>query len=263
MRVCALASGSSGNCALVESESAKILIDAGLSTRQVRERLDRLGMKSNQIDALLITHEHIDHTREAGLLAISLDCPIYATERTLPGFREYLSGHETIRSFSLGREFYIKDLQIHPFRVFHDAREPCGFLIREAALFAEHAKSLGIATDLGTVTDQLTETLKDCDVLVLESNHDLDMLIQGDYPWHLKQRIRSEVGHLSNDAAGQAIATLARRGRLTKVLLAHLSENNNRPHKALATVQGYLNGLTKKIELYVAPRDRLSRVIEF
>ena len=263
MRVCLLASGSSGNCTYVQSNSAEILIDAGLSARQVRERLSNLGLRPDKIDALLITHEHQDHTSEAGIVSLALGCPIYTTERTLAGFSNSLSGHEQIRHFRIGQEFFIKDLRICPFRVFHDALDPCGFLVEEKSLFPQYAKRLAIATDLGTVTDQLKEILKECDLLIFESNHDLEMLLQGDYPWHLKQRIRSEVGHLSNDAAGKAIATIAQHGRLRKVFLAHLSEKNNQPRKALETVKAHLTGLSNQLEVYVAARDRPSRIIEF
>lgn len=263
MRVCVLASGSSGNCTYVESHSTKLLIDAGLSARQVRERLCKLGIQPDQIDAILITHDHQDHTSEAGIVSLALGSPIYCTERTLAGFWNLLSGHEQIRHFRVGQEFWVKDLKIHPFRVFHDALDPCGFLIEEASLFTQYAKRLGIATDLGTIPLLLRENLKDCDLLILESNHDLEMLLQGDYPWHLKQRIRSEVGHLSNQAAGEAIAAIAQHGRLKRVFLAHLSEKNNHPQKALETVKSCLNGLSPQLEIYVSHRDRPSPLIEF
>jgi len=261
MRICTLASGSSGNCTYVESESAKILIDAGISAKKVRAALAKLDVSINQIDALLITHEHSDHVNEAGIVSIAIGCPIYATERTYGGFWNSLSGHEKITHFQVGHDFVIKDLYVHPFRVFHDALDPCGFLIKEAALIDDHSKYIGIATDLGTFTPQLTALLKKCEVLVLESNHDLEMLIKGNYPWHLKQRIRSEVGHLSNRACGEAIATLAQYGYLKKVFLVHLSESNNHPDKAVWTINACLGELENQVELIVAPRDELSKVI--
>jgi phosphoribosyl 1,2-cyclic phosphodiesterase len=262
MRICTLASGSSGNCTYVESESAKILIDAGISAKRVRAALAKLDVTLNQIDALLITHEHSDHVNEAGIVSIASGCPIYSTERTYAAFWNLLSGHEKICHFQIGHDFVIKDLQIHPFRVFHDAVDPCGFIIRGRGLFAEHAKQVAIATDLGTFTPQLTMLLQKCEVLVLESNHDLEMLIKGDYPWHLKQRIRSEVGHLSNRACAEAIASLASFGYLKRVILVHLSESNNHPEKAVATIEECLKDSPSKIELIVAPREEISKIIK-
>jgi phosphoribosyl 1,2-cyclic phosphodiesterase len=263
MRICTLASGSSGNCTYVESTSTKVLIDAGISAKRVRQSLAQLGVSLSQIDAILISHEHTDHVNQASMIAIGAECPIYTTERTFAGFWNLLSGHEKIRHFQIGHNFCIKDVCIHPFRVFHDAQDPCGFLLQEKSLFSHLDKRVAVATDLGTFTPQLASLLKECDALILESNHDLEKLIQGDYPWHLKQRIRSEVGHLSNQAAGEAIASLAQHGRLKKVFLAHLSERNNDPGCALATVKACLKGQQGQLEILVAPRDEMSKVIAF
>jgi phosphoribosyl 1,2-cyclic phosphodiesterase len=262
MRVCTLASGSSGNATYIESAGAKILIDAGISARRIRESLGELGVFAPSLDALLITHEHHDHVSEAGIVSIALDCPIYTTERTLSGFWQTLSGHEKIRHFRPEERFLIQDLCILPFRVFHDALDPCGFIIEERALFREHARRVGIATDLGTATSPIIAHLRECDLLILEANHDLEMLLNGGYPWHLKQRIRSEVGHLSNGSAGDVIAACAAHGRLRKAILAHLSESNNHPQKALQTVRERLNGFADQIELHVAPRDGMGKLID-
>lgn len=256
MKVCVLASGSSGNCTFVASTDTAILIDAGISVTQIIERLETIGFDSKHIDALLITHEHIDHCREAGNLSRELGCPIYTNERTLSALRGYLNGNEEIRLFKTGEGFSIKAFFIQPFRVFHDAADPCGFTISDGRA------TLGVATDLGIVTDSVKQHLKGCDVVILEANHDLDMLINGSYPWDLKQRIRSEVGHLSNDACGKALVEIAQAGRLKKAFLAHLSANNNRPELALSTVQSHLNNGQNAVELLLAYRDQISPVIE-
>jgi len=256
MKICLLASGSSGNCTLVASTDTATLIDAGISASQTVERLKMINVEPKSIDALLITHEHIDHCREAGSLSRELGCPIYVNERTLSAIRGYLNGREEIRLFKTGEAFSIKAFFIQPFRIFHDAIDPCGFTITDG-----HVK-LGVATDLGAVTDSVKQHLKECDMVILEANHDLSMLLNGSYPWDLKQRIRSEVGHLSNDACGKALAEIAKAGRLKKVFLAHLSANNNTPELALSTVQSYLNSCQNAVELLLAPRDAMSPVIE-
>jgi len=172
-----------------------------------------------------------------------------------------LSGHEEIHLFKNNESFWLKGLLIHPFPVFHDAADPCGFIIQEKSLFLELTKKVGIAIDLGVVTPEVMKRLKECELVILESNHDLEMLLNGPYDWQLKQRIRSEVGHLSNEAAGKALAELAQYGRLRKAILAHLSQNNNRPELALTTAKKYLNNIGN-LEVLLAYRDRISPVVE-
>lgn len=259
MKVCLLASGSSGNCTLIASTDTAILIDAGISTTQTVERLKMINIDPKSIAALLITHEHIDHCREAGSLSHELGCPIYTNERTRNAIDGYLKGNEEIRLFKAGEAFEafsIKAFFIQPFRIFHDAVDPCGFTVSDGRM------KLGLATDLGAVTDPVKQHLTDCDIVILEANHDLSMLLNGGYPWDLKQRIRSEVGHLSNDACGKALAEIAKAGRLKKAFLAHLSANNNTLELALSTVQSYLNSYPNTVELLLSSRDQISPVIE-
>jgi len=261
MRVCLLASGSSGNCAYVAAGRTQILIDAGVTLSRILRGLREIRADP-RIDGLLLSHEHGDHCREAGRVALGLGCPLYVSERTLPHVRWALSQHETIKTFRVGEAFEIGELSVEPFRVFHDAVDPCGFLIEGPSHQSEGRQvRAAIATDLGVVSPQLMELFRGCEALVIEANHDLGMLLGGDYPWDLKQRIRSPIGHLSNEAAAELIARLARQGALKKVLLAHLSRNNNRPELALKAVQSRLDGLFR-CEVYPSYHERRSEVIE-
>jgi len=260
MRLCLLASGSSGNCAYLEAGGTRILIDAGISLRQVRLRLARIGVSEATIDGLLISHEHSDHVGQASRVALHFDCPIYASERTALKFRRRLCGWEKQEQFQPETRFAIGALEIEPFRIPHDACEPCGFLIQGPSQLVGPTVSAAIATDLGLVSPKLRRRLASCEALIIEANHDTQMLLEGPYPQYLKQRIQSELGHLSNDSAAELIAQLAREGRLRQVLLAHLSRNNNRPEVALETVRRHLDG-QGDCRLHLSYRDRPSELL--
>jgi phosphoribosyl 1,2-cyclic phosphodiesterase len=260
MKIALLASGSSGNCAYIEAGGTRVLIDAGISLRQVRQRLTQVGLQAESIDALLISHEHTDHACEVSRIALHFECPIYASERTSAEIRSLLSGWEQQQPFHPGKTFPIGSLTIHPFRISHDAHEPCGFLIEGPSEIDGQCVTAGLATDLGIVYEDQQRLLSRCDVLIIESNHDRDMLINGNYPGYLKQRIQSVLGHLSNDAAGELIAQLAERGRLKQAMLAHLSQNNNRPEIALETVKRHLNNHAG-CQIHLSHRDRPSQVL--
>jgi phosphoribosyl 1,2-cyclic phosphodiesterase len=187
---------------------------------------------------------------------------VYTSDRTLPQLRWALTNHEAVRTFRVGESFRVGDLQIQTFRVFHDAVDPCGFVIEGPSHHREERVRLAIATDLGTVTPLLKRKLQTCEALIIEANHDLDMLMNGSYPWDLKQRIRSPIGHLSNDAAADLIAELAQSGSLQKALLAHLSQHNNRPDLALTAVQSRLHGRFC-CEVHLSYPDQRSEILEF
>lgn len=256
MQICPLASGSSGNCTFVGSNNTKILIDAGISARRIARSLNKIGVNLRGVDALLITHEHLDHCREASKISKSYQIPIYLNQETFNACRLYLNGSEEINHFETSRGFHLKDLFIYPFPVFHDAISPSGFRIKD-----DHT-SLGIAVDLGVVTGVVKENLRGCDAIILESNHDLEMLIDGDYPWHLKQRIRSQVGHLSNRETGKTIRELLKEGGLKKVYLAHLSQNNNRPEIAISTVKSCLKDFPRhNLEILLTWHHQMSKYI--
>lgn len=224
MRVCLLASGSKGNAILVEVGGVRILVDAGLSAGEILRRLAAVGVEGTELDAVLISHEHTDHTRGAGTLARKLKIPVLVSYPTCREMHASLRKVEAVE-FESGYPFAFRDLLIDPFPITHDACDPVGFLIECGE------GRVGIATDLGIATRLVQEKLKSCRVLVLESNHDEEMLLNGPYPWHLKQRIRSRHGHLSNAETAELLDGLIH-PELEGVFLAHLSEVNNDPEVA-------------------------------
>jgi len=232
MRVCLLASGSKGNAILVESGRTRLLIDAGLSAREIRARLAQIDVPVESLTALLITHEHTDHVRGLGPLVRRLGLPVYLQTdlaRTLPD----VGKTDCVREFVDGESFAVDDLSVRPFAVSHDSLAPVGFRLTGAD------GAVGIATDLGVVTRLVSECLKGCRALVVETNHDEEMLRDGPYPWALKQRVRGNRGHLSNHAGSTLLQGLLWPG-LDAVFLGHLSETNNCPELALQSVASVL-----------------------
>lgn len=249
MRICLLASGSKGNSMLVESGRTRVLIDAGVSARELRKRLDLVGVDLASIDALLVTHEHTDHVRGLGPLVRQLQLPVYLQTdlaRALPDVGRV----ECVREFVDGEDFTINDLTVRPFAVTHDALAPVGF-----TLSGELGK-VGVATDLGIATRLVAECLQGCRALVIETNHDEELLRDGPYPWTLKQRVRSNHGHLSNDAGGSLLQGLLW-GGLETVFLGHLSETNNRPELALNAVNSVLDQQDRCAPLVLVGRQHL------
>jgi phosphoribosyl 1,2-cyclic phosphodiesterase len=240
-----LASGSRGNCALVASSSTRILVDAGISCRETFKRLKTLGEDPHSLSAVLITHEHCDHIYGLATLAKKLRIPIFMTGATHQAWSRALRDENGTRAqlekferFESGHSFQVGDIAVKPFTIPHDAADPVGFTFR-----AEGIK-VGIATDLGYIPVSVRDHLRGCDVLVMESNHDLEMLRVGPYPWSVKQRVMSRVGHLSNVALADFF-TSDYDNSATFVVLAHLSEQNNHPEiarreaeRALATRGG-------------------------
>ncbi len=234
MKICLLASGSKGNAILVESGQTRLLIDAGLSAREIRRRLELVGIDAGSLTALLITHEHTDHVRGLGPLVRQLDIPVYLQSdlaRKLPD----VGKKQCVREFVDGEDFAIDDLTVRPFAITHDSLAPVAFT------FTGELGKIGVATDLGIVTRLVTDCLRDCRALVLETNHDEEMLRDGPYPWKLKQRVRSNHGHLSNRAGSALLHDLVWPG-LETVFLSHLSETNNRPELASEAARQVLDG---------------------
>ena len=253
---CPLASGSAGNSLFVSCNEINILIDAGLSGIEIQRRLTKIGRNPENLSAIIITHEHNDHVKGAGILSRRFDIPVYMTQKTFLackdlGKLESLYFFECGSSFQLYTEAKLK-INITSFSISHDAIEPIGLTLE----YNNH--KLGMATDLGIATTLVKNHLKNCDVLYLESNHDIDMLINGSYPWYLKQRIKGRTGHLSNLDAKKLVAELST-DKLKHVILAHLSEENNSPQKALQEVSKGLK--TSEIVLHVASPDKPGKLI--
>lgn len=227
MRVCVLGSGSRGNAVLVEAGSTRILVDAGFSGRDLVRRLRARGVEPEAVDAIVVTHDHRDHTRGMGVFARRFGTPLHMTEATGKACRKLLRGTETIRPYRAGRSFALGRLRIEPFVTVHDAADP----VAVAVVDEETDARLGVATDLGRPTAGIRHALSGCDLLVLESNHDEVMLQDAPYPASVKARIASSHGHLSNHAAAR-LATELLHSRLAGIVLAHLSRHSNT--KALA-----------------------------
>jgi len=209
MGVCVsvLASGSRGNCAVIESSKARLLVDVGVSCRETFKRLKLVGLEPRSLSAILITHEHSDHVSGLAMLAKKLGIPVFMTggthqawARSLRDDAGQLPTLAKLEIFSAGRQFQIADITVMPFTIPHDAADPVGFTFH-----AEGAK-IAFATDLGYMPASVRDHLRRCDVLILESNHDVEMLRVGPYPWSVKQRVMSRVGHLSNDSLAQFFA---------------------------------------------------------
>ena len=234
MGVClsVLASGSRGNSAIVSSAHTRVLVDAGISCRETFKRIKAAGDDPHSLSAILITHEHSDHINGLAVMARKLSIPVFMTGATHQAWARAMRDENgdspalaRLEVFNSGHSFQIGDIQVTPFTIPHDAADPVGFTFR-----AEGVK-LGFATDLGYMPASVKDHLRGCDVLVMESNHDVEMLRVGPYPWSVKQRVMSRVGHLSNDALAEFFAS-DYDGGAAYVVLAHLSELNNHPELA-------------------------------
>jgi phosphoribosyl 1,2-cyclic phosphodiesterase len=219
-----LASGSSGNAALVATARTRVLVDAGLSRRELRRRLAAIGEPFERIDAILISHEHSDHVSGLPVIAKTLGAPVFLTHLAAPAIG--WNGHQPrLETFQAGARLVIGDLEIDTFTIPHDAADPVAFCFRSQGLKA------ALVTDLGYIPDSIRFHLRGADLLLLESNHDLEMLKVGPYPWAVKQRVMSRNGHLSNDAVAEFIGS-ALDAAVRTLVLGHLSENNNHPEIA-------------------------------
>jgi phosphoribosyl 1,2-cyclic phosphodiesterase len=240
--VTVLASGSSGNCTLVSSSGTRLMVDAGLSCKELMRRMVLCGENPRSVDAILITHEHSDHVAGLYVLAKKLKVPVYITAATHDSYRRWArdsAGNrvrlERVESFSPGRSFQIGDISVMPFTIPHDAIDPVGFTFRSDGI------KVGVCTDLGYIPASVRHHLRGCHVLMIESNHDLELLRGGPYPWSVKQRVMSRVGHLSNDALADFLAS-DYDGEAEFLILAHLSEKNNHPEIARMTAERALGG---------------------
>lgn len=254
MRAVSLGSGSGGNCTLIESDGTRVLVDAGFGPRETKRRLEAEGVDIEQVDAILITHEHSDHIHGAESISRKFGIPIHLTQGTLDGTRWRRDGLP-LKVFENNHPFQVRDLMVHPRRIIHDAADPACYVLE-----AVDGARLGIASDLGWVDDPTLRHLRNCDALLFESNHDVDMLRQGSYPWSLKRRILSRFGHLSNDDAISALQRIA--GPETRAIcLIHLSEKNNHDSIVRAMALEMIEKLGAGIELTIAEQKQ-SHVVE-
>ncbi len=231
MRFASLGSGSRGNATLVEHAGTRLLLDCGFSVRETERRLARLGRSGDELSAIVVTHEHGDHINGVGALARKYGLAVWATAGTLALDR--LGKVTEVHRFNSHQAFALGDLQVQPFPVPHDAREPCQFV------FSDGERRLGILTDVGCATAHIAEQLSGCDALMLECNHDKTLLANGNYPASLKRRVAGAQGHLSN-AQAEALLRRLETGRLKQVVAAHLSEKHNTPALARAALAAAL-----------------------
>ena len=250
MRLTTFASGSGGNCALVEGREINVLLDAGISLRRIRAALAARSLDMADIAGVFITHEHADHVAALKTLIKYCDTPVFAPgtvagrlEWAMPGIAEQL------RIVKPGEAVQLGDMRVTAFRTSHDTDESVGYRLEEGGA------SFGLCTDTGVITDEILEAMRGCAAVLIEANHDLDMLRGGAYPVYLKRRILSDRGHLSNDASAAFACALARSGAM-RIVLGHMSRENNTPCKALAAVRQALDAEGYGgVELFTALQD--------
>lgn len=265
MRLCSIASGSSGNCTYLGSEHTHLLVDAGISAKKIEAGLKELDLTGGDIQGLFVTHEHSDHIKGLGVLARRYGLPVYATEGTIEQLKQMSclgpvdeSLYHVIRA---DEALTIGDVEIEPFRISHDAAQPVAYRFRCGE------KRAAVATDMGYYDEHIVEHLKGMDVLLLEANHDIQMLQVGPYPYPLKQRILGERGHLSNESAGQLLCRVLH-DDLKRVYLGHLSKENNYAELAYETVRLEIHLSPVEygpddFDIQVAKREECSGICEF
>lgn len=256
-----IASGSSGNCLYAGDKNSHVLIDAGVSGKRIQQGLEAFGVDPHTVNAVLITHEHIDHISGLGVIARKYKIPIYATEKTLVQIERTKSvgkiPTELFRVVKPNDTYQIGDINIRPFSISHDAADPVSYCLNNASV------KIGMVTDLGYYDGDIVEQLKDSDLLYIEANHDINMLQVGPYPYYLKQRILGNKGHLCNEMAGRLVKELCS-DRLKNVILGHLSRENNYPELALEAVRAeFLEYWQSEAAagLHVAPRNEASGLV--
>ena len=233
IKLSVLASGSKGNSIYLATERVRLLIDVGLSGRETERRLASMSVSPKDLDGILLTHEHLDHVRGMGSLARKYRLPVYLNQLTHAYLPEPVGQIREKEEFVTGKDFSIKDTTIHPFAISHDAADPVGFVLVNGSI------KVGICTDLGAATNLVRRHLENCSILVLEANHDVEMLKQGPYPWPVKQRIQSRFGHLSNEQSIEVLSQVFSED-LQEVIFAHMSETNNSSAMVLKTFSSML-----------------------
>jgi phosphoribosyl 1,2-cyclic phosphodiesterase len=254
VKFCVLASGSKGNATWIEEGQKAILIDNGLSAKELKARADCRGLNLNRLMAVVVSHEHSDHVKGVGPLARQLDLTVYGTLGTLKAAASSLQGLR-LKTFKSGDELDLKFMRLTAVSVSHDAAEPVAFVI------CGQSGRLGLLTDLGTPTHLVRESFRELNALIVEFNHDLEMLVEGPYPAFLKQRVKGNLGHLSNEAGAKLLGRLCHEG-LAKVILGHLSDINNTPKLALKEARRVLDQLGANPDVLAAEQVKPTQVFE-
>ena len=264
MRMCSIASGSSGNCIYVGSDDTHLLVDTGISKKRIEEGLKELDVKGEELDGILVTHEHSDHIQGLGVFSRKYAIPIYATPGTIRGIEKSSSlgkmPEGLLHPIEKDKMFQLGDIDIHPFQISHDANEPFGYRMENAG------KAVAVATDLGTYDDYIVKKLKNLDAVLLEANHDIHMLEVGPYPYPLKRRVMGDRGHLSNELSGRLLCDILH-DNLKHIMLGHLSKENNYARLAYETVKLEVTLADnaykgEDLDMWVAKRDSVSDIIE-
>lgn len=255
-KYCSLYSGSSGNSFFVQSDTTNIIIDVGVSLKKIVSALNELNINCENIDAILVTHDHIDHTKSIASLSNKYNIPVFANKKTWEAIPEIANKipAENKKIFNISELFSIGDIKILPFHIPHDAADPCGFNLYNSN------KKISIVTDIGHVSEEILDQLKNSSCIILESNYDPEILKCSSYPYLLKQRILSDNGHLSNVSAAKTLAKLYNFG-LEKALLVHLSKENNFPELVYETLKNEASNC-KNLSIDIAPRDNPTKFFE-
>lgn len=257
MRFCSITSGSSGNCHLIETGQHRLLIDIGLSAKQIEKLLNDREIDPASITAVFVTHEHTDHTKGVGVWMRRYRVPVMATAGTWKGMERTIGQvpGELRVEIRAGKGYRMSDLRIEAVPTCHDANDPCGYVVESGGSKA------AIITDTGMLTPLMQRHLCETDLAVLECNHDIDMLMQGPYPMALKKRIRSNMGHLSNEDCGYSITEARQKGSKGIFLLGHLSQENNTPQLAMDTVRQIVDGSGQSVEgIYLTKREQATEM---
>jgi phosphoribosyl 1,2-cyclic phosphodiesterase len=261
MKLCSIASGSSGNCIYVGSDKTNLLVDAGISAKRIENGLNGIDIMPESIEGLLVTHEHSDHIQGLGIMARKYHIPIYATSETVEAVKKIKSigqiEEELFHFIKPDESFEVGDIQVNSFATSHDAINPVGYTMQSGG------HKVGIATDLGKYDDYIVSRMEDSELMLVEANHDVNMLMVGKYPYNLKQRILGDRGHLSNDTCADLVSRLIS-SKFQYILLAHLSKENNYEELAYETVCCELSERGcdfSGMDLRVAHRDKPSELI--
>ncbi len=259
-KFCPLISGSSGNSVFIGTDNTRILIDAGVSGKKIENSLKDISENCSDIDAIFVTHEHIDHIKAVGIISRRFDIPVYATEDTWKYMFKTIGDikRKNIKLVYSGEKMCLNDIIIKPFDIPHDAAQPVGYNV-----FADNIK-MSVATDIGHVNDTIKEALSDSNVLLIEANHDIDMLKRGPYPYDTKQRILGMYGHMANECTGELIKEVFS-GSMKHIFLGHMSAENNTPDLAYSTVLNILTksgiNVGKDVNMFIAKRDEPSNTV--